>query len=134
MAASFVKAAGGCSAPPGKDPEAALASLGKTKLRIEREATPGGPAMAQLMISHPNDSGMVMDQVTRLHAPAYFVRKVDASYRGRSVLSADLDFSISENPNLRFFFLPDGEGELRAEVLDSHDLQFDAAVKVGAGA
>lgn len=86
------------------------------------------------MISHPNDSGMVMDQVTRQYAPAYFVRKVDVSYRGRSVLSADLDFSISENPNLRFCFLPSQEGELRAEILDSHDLEFKAAVKVGAAA
>jgi len=56
------------------------------------------------------------------------------SYRGKPVLSADLDFSISENPNLRFYFLPQGEGgELKAEVVDSHDLQFDSAIKVNAG-
>jgi sulfur-oxidizing protein SoxY len=133
MAANFVKASGGCSAPPGKDPQAALASLGKTKLRIEREAASAAPALAQLMVSHPNDSGMVMDQVTRQYAPAYFVRKVDVSYRGQSVLSADLDFSISENPNLRFSFLPSGDGELRADIVDSHDLEFKAIVEVSAG-
>ena len=133
MATSFVKASGGCSAPPGKDPQAALASLGKMKFRVEGEAKPGTPTLAQLMISHPNDSGMVMDQLTRQYTPSHFVRKLDVSYAGQPVLSADLDFSISENPNFRFYFVPRGEGELRAEVVDSHDLKFDAAVKVNAG-
>jgi len=134
MAANFVKASGGCSAPPGKDPQAALASLGRMKFRLEGEPRPRTPLLAQLMISHPNDSGMVMDQLTRQFTPAHFVRKVDVSYGGKLVLSADLDFSISENPNLRFFFLPQGEGgELKAEVVDSHDLKFDSAIKVNAG-
>ena len=134
MAANFVKASGGCSAPPGKDPQAALASLGRMKFRLEGDPQPRTPLLAQLMISHPNDSGMVMDQLTRQYTPSHFVRKVDVSYRGKPVLSADLDFSISENPNLRFFFLPQSEGgELKAEVVDSHDLKFDSAIKVNAG-
>ena len=134
MAANFVKASGGCSAPPGKDPQAALASLGRMKFRLEGEPQPRTPMLAQLMISHPNDSGMVMDQLTRQYTPSHFVRKVDVSYRGKPVLSADLDFSISENPNLRFFFVPQGEGgELKAEVVDSHDLKFDSAIKVNVG-
>jgi len=134
MAANFVKASGGCSAPPGKDPQAALASLGRMKFRLEGDPQPRTPLLAQLMISHPNDSGMVMDQLTRQYTPSHFVRKVDVSYRGKPVLSADLDFSISENPNLRFFFLPQGEGgELKAEVVDSHDLKFDSAIKINAG-
>lgn len=134
MAANFVKASGGCSAPPGKDPQAALASLGRMKFRFEGEPRPRTPLLAQLMISHPNDSGMVMDQLTRQFTPSHFVRKVDVSYRGKLVLSADLDFSISENPNLRFFFLPQAEGgELKAEVVDSHDLKFDSAIKVNVG-
>ena len=134
MAANFVKASGGCSAPPGKDPQAALASLGRMKFRLEGEPQPPAPLLAQLMISHPNDSGMVMDQLTRQFTPSHFVRKIDVSYRGKPVLSADLDFSISENPNLRFYFVPEGEGgELKAEVVDSHDLKFDSAIKINAG-
>jgi len=44
------------------------------------------------------------------------------------VLSADLDFAISENPNLRFYFLPDGRGELAAEVVDSNNLEFKSSL------
>jgi len=129
MALAFVKAAGGCSAPPGKDAEAARATLGRMRLRAQPGATPGEPALAQLMISHPNDSGLVMDQTTRLYTPPHFVRSVEVSYAGRPVLTADLDFAISENPHLRFRFRPgDGDGELRARVVDSDDLHFEQSI------
>lgn len=130
MASRFVKASGGCSAPPGKDQAAAMASLGKMRLRVEGEALAGKPALAQLMISHPNNSGLVMDQLTRNYTPAYFVRRVQVRYREQPVLTAELDFSISENPNFRFHFLPDGEGELKAEVTDTRDLNFSSALAV----
>ena len=131
MATRFVKAAGGCSAPPGKDAQSAAATLGRMKFRVEADGASGGerPVLAQLMISHPNDSGLAMDQVSRLFTPPHFVRQVNITYAGQPVLSADVDFSISENPNFRFYFVPRGEGELKAEVIDSSDLRFDSAVK-----
>jgi len=129
MRTRFVKASGGCSAPPGKDPQAALATLGKIKLRVDGDVALGKPTLAQLMISHPNDSGLVMDQTTRLYTPPHFVRTVEVSYAGRPVLTADLDFAISENPHLRFRFRPgDGDGELRARVVDSDDLHFEQSI------
>ena len=129
MSQRFVKAAGGCSAPPGKDAAAARAGMGRMRLRVQPGASPQAPALAQLMISHPNDSGLVMDQVTRTYTPPHFVRTVEVSYGKRPVLSADLDFAISENPHLRFHFRPNGEeSELRAKVVDTHDLQFEHAI------
>ena len=125
MATRFVKAAGGCSAPPGKDAVAAKATLGQMRLRVQNGAAPGAPVLAQLMISHPNDSGLVMDQMTRQYTPPHFVRRIDVSVGGRRVLSADLDFSISENPNLRFYFVPrDDGGTMEAVVVDSNELRF----------
>jgi len=43
MTTRFVKASGGCSAPPGKDMTAAMASLGKMRFRVEGEVEPGKP-------------------------------------------------------------------------------------------
>jgi sulfur-oxidizing protein SoxY len=128
MATRFVKASGGCSAPPGKDPQAALANLGKMRLRVDGELRRGQPVLAQLMISHPNHSGLAMDQYTRQYTPAHFVRRVSVTYAGQPVLSADLDFAISENPNLRFHFVPKGEGVLKAVVVDTQDLRFESAL------
>lgn len=129
----FVKASGGCSAPPGKDQQAALAMLGRMKFNVVGDLEYNKPVLAQLMISHPNNSGLAMDQATRQYTPAHFVRKIDISYGGKPVMSADLDFSISENPNIRFYFVPRGEGELKAQVVDSKDLRFDTAVKIRTG-
>lgn len=132
MAVRWVKAAGGCSAPPGKDAQTALATLGRMKFRVEGDASgrhaTDQPVLAQLMISHPNNSGLAMDQVSRLYTPAHFVRQVRITYAGQPVMSADVDFSISENPNFRFYFLPQGDGELKAEVVDSNDLRFESSL------
>ncbi|MBL0094908.1 MAG: quinoprotein dehydrogenase-associated SoxYZ-like carrier [Piscinibacter sp.] len=123
----FVKASGGCSAPAGSDAQAAAASLGQMRFRVEGGLKSRTPVLAQLMIDHPNHSGLAMDQYSRQFTPAHYVRKVDVTYDGKPVFSADVDFSISENPNFRFWFLPQGNGELRATVVDSRDLRFVAA-------
>ena len=44
MAANYVKASGGCSAPAGKDAVAARANLGKMRLRVGDVLVPGQPA------------------------------------------------------------------------------------------
>lgn len=124
--ARYVKAAGGCSAPAGKDPAAAAARLGRMRLSVENDAADDGPVLAQLMISHPNDSGLVMDQLTRHYTPAYYVRSIEVAYAGKPILSAQVDFTISENPHFRFYFMPAGEGELWARAIDTKDLSFEA--------
>jgi len=132
MAVNYVKASGGCSAPAGKDALAARATLGKMRMRVDDTLVPGRPALAQLMISHPNDSGLALDQITRTYAVPHYVRKVEVTYAGKPVMRADVDFSISENPNFRFYFTPDGGGELEATVVDNQDLQFATTVKLDA--
>ena len=133
MAVNYVKASGGCSAPAGKDAAAARASLGRMRIRVDDAAASGKPVLAQLMISHPNDSGLAMDQVTRTYATPHFVRDIDVSYSGKPLMRADVDFSISENPNFRFYFVPGEGGELQAKVVDNQDLTFSTSVRLDAG-
>ncbi len=128
MSTRHIKASGGCSAPAGKDPAEALVNLGKMRLRVDGDLRPGQPLLAQLMINHPNHSGMAMDQMSRQFTPAHFVRQVNVSYAGKPVMSAELDFSISENPNLRFRFVPRGPGELKVEALDSQEQRFESVL------
>jgi sulfur-oxidizing protein SoxY len=130
MSTRFVKASGGCSAPIAADREAALLRLGRVKLRLGDPVTMDQPNLAQLLVSHPNNSGLVMDQLTRLFIPARFVRRIEVSYAGQPVLSADVDFTLSENPNLRFYFLPHEPGELKATVVDTSDARFEAIAPV----
>src|SRR5262245_43908103 len=68
MTKTYVKASGGCSAPAGKNIEEAKARLGKMRYRqfARPEGTAGDVREAQVMIGHPNNSGLQMDQVTQL--------------------------------------------------------------------
>ena len=135
MATRFIKASGGCSAPAGRDMAQAMANLGRWRMRVEGQPEAGRPAMAQLMISHPNEAGLAMDQVSRTYATPHFVRQIEVTYGGKPVLTADIDFSISENPNFRFYFTPrDDEGQLAVHFVDNQDLAFEGAIVVpGAG-
>jgi sulfur-oxidizing protein SoxY len=129
MTTHFVKASGGCSAPPGGD-AAGGPSLGKIGLLVADAPSPGQPALARLMISHPNVSGLAMDQVTRTYAPPHFVRSVEVRHGGELVMRAEVDFTISENPYFRFYLVP-GEGALEATVVDNKDLVFTSGIKAG---
>jgi sulfur-oxidizing protein SoxY len=124
VAERFIKASGGCSAPAGNDPALAAARLGKMKLRFAGAPQPGEAVTAQLLISHPNSSGLQMDQVTRNYIPADFIQQVRISYAGAPVLTVDSDIAMSEDPSIRFGFVPPGPGEVTVDVDDSSQRHF----------
>ena len=131
MASRFVKATGGCSAPALKDQDAALANLGKMRLRQFTPKPSAGtigesPVVrdAQLMIRHPNFSGLQMDQITRNYVPVHFVRDIEIRQGEDLVLAVEGAISLSENPSVRFHFLPNGAGALSVRVEDTEDRIF----------
>ena len=133
MVTKYVKASGGCSAPAGRDSTEAARDLGKMRLSVAETPMLNEPVMAQLMIRHPNHSGLVMDQLTRLHQPPHYVRRVEVAYAGEPVMSADMDISISENPNFRFYFIPAAAGDLTARASDSEELEFATSIGIAPG-
>lgn len=120
----FVKASGGCSAPAGSNDEESLRNLGQMKLKLLGEFAAGKPAQAQLMIRHPNFNGMQIDQLTRLYAPAHFIRTIDISYDDQPVLHIDSDIALSTDPVITFGFKPARQGRLKVEVTDSKEQRF----------
>jgi sulfur-oxidizing protein SoxY len=126
----FVRAVGGCSAPPGKDLAESMARLGKIKIRILGEIQQGEPSLTQLMISHPNITGLTMDQVRRMKPLPYFVKEINVSFDDQPVLSAETTFAISQDPSFRFFFVPHQDGELTVEVIDTKEERFTSSYSV----
>ena len=118
MSRRYVKASGGCSAPASGDLDAALARMGQMKIRTSG-LTPGEPSSVHLLVSHPNLNGLQMDQLTGLYTPAKFVKEVRVSFEGDEIFAAETSFAISENPSFEFRFVPQHEGELTAEVVDT---------------
>ena len=126
----YIKASGGCSAPAGKTLSERMAGIGRMKWRIDPPRMPGGNAMVQLLIRHPNNSGLAMDQLTRLYDPPMFVRNVKVTRGNALVFAAQIDFTISENPAFRFSLPPGGEGDLRAEISDTDERHFESTYPV----
>jgi sulfur-oxidizing protein SoxY len=132
MAKVFVKAAGGCSAPAVKTPAEAVAHLGEMKLKLPPDAAAGQARRAQLMIRHPNFSGMQMDQVTRYYIPAKFIEAIDITYDGKPLMSVEGNISLSENPFIEFSLKPDQAGEMSVTARDSDGAVFKKAWPVPA--
>jgi len=133
MVKTFVKASGGCSAPATKNEEEARNRLGQMKYRQFARADQGptnGPREAQIMIGHPNNSGLQMDQVTHLYVPAFFIDELHLWQDNSPVLSMEGGISISEDPNIRFTYVSNGAKTFRAEAKDTSGHIFQKEWKV----
>jgi sulfur-oxidizing protein SoxY len=138
MSRRFVKASGGCSAPASSNADAAREQLGRMKFLVHHDAAGKNSspvegeqaAIAQLMIRHPNRSGLQMDQVTRHYAPAEFVKDVKVSFDGKEIFQAETSFAVSENPSFRFYFAPQQEGVVTAVVTDTEGREFSETYDV----
>jgi sulfur-oxidizing protein SoxY len=130
MAVKFVKASGGCSAAASKDADEALASLGKMQVRTfdDPAAKDRSPPVreAQVMIRHPNYSGMQMDQLTRQYTPMMIVNEIDVKRDGARIFKMEGGISISENPNFRFTFAPGSEDTIEVTAKDTDGRVFTA--------
>jgi sulfur-oxidizing protein SoxY len=138
MVKSFVKASGGCSAPALKDLDQASANIGLLKLKqFETAESPNSSPKvreAQIMIRHPNYSGLQMDQITHLYIPANFVEELRIWQGSELILAMTGAISLSENPNIRFNYGPGGALQLRAEAKDTKGQIFKAEWPAGDGA
>jgi sulfur-oxidizing protein SoxY len=122
MVKTYVKASGGCSAPAAKNADEAKSRLGQIRYRQFAKAGEGpasGAREAQIMIGHPNNSGLQMDQVTQLYVPAFFVNELRLWQDDSLVLTMEGGISISEDPNIRFTYVSNGTKNFRAEAKDT---------------
>ena len=121
----FIKASGGCSAPMLKDAQEAKATMGQMKFRqFAARPTPSGevsPAERdiQVMLRHPNNSGMQMDQLSRLYIPPLFIEDLKLWQGNDLILTVEGGISISEDPNFRLTYRGANTADFRVEALDS---------------
>lgn len=132
MSSKFVSGAGGCSATPSKDMEAALAGLGKIDIKAKSEPARGeGFREAQVMIRHPNFTGLQLDPVSRGYVPARFIDDLEVKSAGRLLFRMQGGISISENPHFRISYsgAPDEVVEVYAK--DTENARFSQRSDAG---
>jgi sulfur-oxidizing protein SoxY len=118
---TFVKASGGCSAPAAKNADEAVANLGRMQFRMfdrRNDGPANGLREAQIMIRHPNNSGLQRDQVSLLYIPANFVQELRLWQGDAPLFGMEAGISISENPSFRFTYVSNGS-PIKAEARDT---------------
>lgn len=128
---NFVKAQGGCSAPLAADFAAAMDRIGDMKFRAVQSKQEEDLLVGQFLLSHPNITGMQKDQKTQLIRPEHYVKTIRLYQGDTLIMTAETGFSVSADPSFRFFFKPNGAGELRAEVEDSKGLNWEKNFPIG---
>lgn len=117
MARRFVKASGGCSAPALKDPDLASAEIGRMQIRFfTGDGARSDQREAQLMIRHPNHSGLQMNQLTGYFIPAKFITEIEVRRGEARIFRMEGGISLSADPSIRFSFRP-GDGAADLSVL-----------------
>ena len=122
MTTKYVKASGGCSAPALKDADVADAELGKMQLRqFAAENATSASREVQLMIRHPNYSGLQMNQLTGYYIPAKFISDIEVKRGNVSVFRMEGGISLSSDPNIRFTYRPTGPDDVLSAVARDTD-------------
>ena len=58
------------------------------------------------------------------------MQKIAFTYNHKPVMQADFGVAVSEDPYLRFFYLPDGPGTLEVSAVDNEGKAFSHQVEV----
>ncbi len=131
MAARWIKAFGGCTSP---FYIASNKNLGKMKFRTDENVILSeAPSKIQLLIAHPNISGLALDQLSKTIPDPYYIKHLSVTYGGKPIMTADIDASISENPVFYFYLNADKPAKLQAKIVDTKELVFEKTIEVEPG-
>lgn len=104
MTARFVKAAGGCAAPPVQ--LAPPPDFGQVQLVAQERISLNEPTWARVTVVHPNHTGFQSNPVTLHPISPHYVTNVTVTLDGRPILVAETTIASSEDPSFRFYFTP----------------------------
>ena len=140
MAGRFVQAAGGCVTVVGGDPLAALATMGEIRLRLfdakggMAAKASGDTRKAQLMIRHPNFTGMQQMPGSDKFIEPRFIDNIEVKLDDEVLFTMTGGFSISEDPSFRFSFVENGAQQLTVRATDTSGAIFQRSFALGPGA
>lgn len=130
MSSQFVKASGGCAIAPSQSVATASESVGQMLMRAQYGGILNQPHWLQLIITHPNYTGLQHDAVKGHPIPAHFIKALTVRYGDTTIMAAVTGISISEDPTFRFYYIPRGPGAVKAEVTDSRGLTFTRSLEL----
>lgn len=130
MAKREIRAAGGCGGTVENDDTAVRAAAGKIKLNVESPVKFGAPTPATFNIRHVMRTGLQRDLVSQGFVPAFYINKATFTYNGKEVMTVDVNVGTSEDPYMKFNFIPDAPGKLEVVATDNEGKTFTHQVDV----
>jgi sulfur-oxidizing protein SoxY len=136
MVEQLVKFAGGqasCSAPPTGDPAEILANTGKMNLAQVGEKAKSSHTLqrARLTLSHPNHTGMVLDQITLLYVPMLMVNHLEARQGDEVVFDMTGSITLAQNPVVEFDYITNGADEITTIAKDTSGAAWEKRFPIG---
>lgn len=97
-------------------------------MRIRAQAQ-GDKTTVRVLVSHEMESGQRKDAAGKI-VPAWFIQSINATWNGKTVMSAQWGTAISKNPFVQFSFKGGKAGEkVIVNWVDNHgDKRSDEAV------
>ncbi len=113
----YIKASGGCSAPPPPNTEGISSQTGKMRIRIVNKEK---VEHLMLQVKHPNNSGLQIDPISRGYIPAHFVTDIRLLINESDFLvDAKTGISVSSDPAITIRLPKDMIKNVTAVVEDS---------------
>jgi sulfur-oxidizing protein SoxY len=138
MASRFVKFAGGqgaCAAPAMGSPQEIAANMGKMTLdhAQRRAALTAIEPEARLKVSHPNHTGMVLDQLTLLYVPLRIITELEVRQGDERVFAMKGSITLSQDPAIGFDYRVNGADKMHVLVRDSDGASWEKSFPIGQG-
>ena len=130
MAKREIRAAGGCGGTVENDESAVRAAAGKIKLNVESPVKFGSPTVTTFNIRHVMRTGLQRDLVSQGYVPAFYINKAAFTYNGKPVMTVDVGVGTSEDPYMKFNFIPDAPGNLEVTATDNEGKTFTHQIEV----
>jgi sulfur-oxidizing protein SoxY len=130
LAETSIRAVGGCGGLVDGDDAAIRAAAGKIKMSVDTPVKFGKANEAIFLIKHPMFTGLQRDLASGGYKPAFFINKVSFNYNNKPVMQVDFGVAVSEDPYLRFYYLPDAPGKLEVTAEDNEGKSFSNAIDV----
>lgn len=138
MVSKHTKFAGGqaaCSAPPQGDPAVIAANTGRMSLAHtdnSKTMTQLRPK-ARLTLSHPNHTGMVLDQLTLLYIPLNMVSNIEVRQGDDLVFAMTGSITVSQDPSIDFDYRVNGATSLTVTSRDTEGGEWVKSFPIGHG-
>ena len=140
MSEAMVKTSGlgACAAPPTTTLDVAAKTLGN--MRLTQIVTPlnvstiAKPVLrTRLDISHPNLTGLQLDQITLLYILPRYVEEVAISQGNQKLMTIEAGISLAENPSIAFDYVSNGAGQMQIVARDTDETVFKHSLQINPG-